>query len=338
MTVSGVVAATTSVPTAIPSGPSITTTLLPSATMGKSYSQQLTASGGTPITWSYTGSLPEGISISSAGLISGTPKAEGSFRFTLKASNSAGSTNRQMTLVVSGAEYVVSKGANASWSQGGEEGLVFQGSGSKEFTVRVDGSAVPAEDLVFSADKTEVTISADYLNSLSTGSHTLTLIYPDGNAKTRFSIKAQDKTVPPSVTSQPQSSEAKEGDSVTFAVTSSGTAPLLCQWQVDKNDGAGWNNISGAVSASYTVQNVTPEQDGWKYRCVITNTAGTAESNAAVLTVKEALGPVTPDNTDNKPAKKSNAGKAILFSVLGLAAAGIGGGLYMYNRKRKYMD
>ena len=107
---------------------------------------------------------------------------------------------------------------------------------------------------------------------------------------------------------------------------------------MDKNDGAGWTNISGAVSASYTVGDVTPQQDGWKYRCVITNTAGTAESNAAVLTVKEALGPVTPENTDNEPAKKSGAGKAILFSVLGLAAAGIGGGLYMYSRKRKYMD
>ena len=322
----------------LPAAPSITSTLLPTATMGVEYKEQLTATGGTPITWSYTGSLPEGVNISSSGLISGTPKAEGSFRFTLKASNSAGSTNRQMTLVVSGAEYTVSKGANASWSQGGEEGMTFQGSGSQEFTVRVDGSAVPAADLVFSADKTEVTISAAYLNSLSTGSHTLTLIYPDGNAKAKFSIKAQDKTVPPAVTSQPQSAEAREGDSVTFTVTSSGTPPLLCQWQVDKNDGAGWTNISDAVSASYTVGDVTPQQDGWKYRCVITNTAGTAESNAAVLTVKEALGPVTPENTDNEPAKKSGAGKAILFSVLGLAAAGIGGGLYMYSRKRKYMD
>ena len=338
VTVSGVVAGSSGGSTnTLPAAPSITSSLLPSATMGVAYKEQLTATGGTPITWSYTGSLPEGVTLSSSGLLSGTPKAEGSFRFTLKASNSAGSTNRQMTLVVTGAEYTVSKGANANWAQGSQDGLTFQGSGDKEFTVRVDGSAVPEADMTFSADKTEVTLSSGYLGTLSTGSHTLTLIYPDGNAKTKFNIKAQDRTVPPAVTSQPQNSEAKEGDSVTFAVTASGTTPLLCQWQVDKNDGAGWTNISGAASASYTVQKVTPEQNGWKYRCVITNAAGSAESNAATLTVKEELGPVAPEDSE-EPAKKSNTGKIILFSVLGLAAAGIGGGLYMYSRKRRYIE
>jgi hypothetical protein len=117
----------------------------------------------------------------------------------------------------------------------------------------------------------------------------------------------------------------------------------MCQWQVDKNDGAGWVNVSGAVSASYTVKDVTPEQDGWKYRCIIahkdpnTDTLYSAESNAATLTVKTELGPVTPTD-DDQPGKKSSTGKVVLFSVLGLAAAGIGGGLYMYSRKRKYMD
>ena len=82
---------------------------------------------------------------------------------------------------------------------------------------------------------------------------------------------------------------------------------------------------------------MTEEQNGWKYRWVITNAAGSAESNAATLTVKEELGPVAPEDSE-EPAKKSNTGKIILFSVLGLAAAGIGGGLYMYSRKRRYIE
>ena len=102
-----------------------------------------------------------------------------------------------------------------------------------------------------------------------------------GSAKATGTIKAKDKTTPPAVSSQPVSAEVPEDGSAAFTVTASGTTPLLCQWQVDKNDGAGWTDISGAVNASYTAEKVTAEQSGWKYRCVIKNTAGSVESNAA---------------------------------------------------------
>jgi len=60
-------------PTATP--PSITTSSLPSGTVGTAYSQTLAATGGTtPRSWSVTaGSLPAGLSLSSGGTISGTP-------------------------------------------------------------------------------------------------------------------------------------------------------------------------------------------------------------------------------------------------------------------------
>jgi hypothetical protein len=331
VTVSGVVAATTSVPTAIPSGPSITTTLLPSATMGKSYSQQLTASGGTPITWSYTGSLPKGVTFTYGGLLSGTPAEEGTFRITIKASNSTGSATRQMTLVVTSADYAVTQGANASWTKGTEEGLSFQGSGESDFTVRVDGSVVPADMVTFSDDNRSVTISAAYLETLSAGSHTLTLLYSDGNAKARFNIKASERTMAPSITAQPRSTNALPGGDATFTVTSGGTAPLQCSWQVDKNDGSGWIFIPDADSASYTVKGVTEEQNGWKYRCIITNAAGSAESNAAVLTVGEEADPgISPET----PKKTNSAGRFILFSMLGVGVVGLGTGGYLFFRRK----
>ena len=58
---------------------SISTSSLPNGTMGTAYSQTLTATGGTsPYNWSInSGSLPAGLSLSSSGVISGTPTAAG---------------------------------------------------------------------------------------------------------------------------------------------------------------------------------------------------------------------------------------------------------------------
>jgi hypothetical protein len=53
---------------------SISPSSLPSATLELTFSQQLTASGGTgPYTYSSTGSLPNGLSLTQGGLLSGTP-------------------------------------------------------------------------------------------------------------------------------------------------------------------------------------------------------------------------------------------------------------------------
>ena len=318
--------------------PSITTTTIQSATLGKEYRQQITATGGTPITWSYTGTLPTGITLgTSTGILSGTPTQEGSFRVTIKATNSAGSSTRQLTLVVSGSEYTVTKGANAEWTQGTETGLDFTGSGKGNVSVKMDGATVSTDKYTVGTDGT-VTLKPTYLDTLSSGSHTVTLVYSDGSAKAKFTIKAADKKIAPAITSQPVSSEIAEGESVTFTVTASGTTPLTCQWQVDKNDGKGWTDISGATNASYTVSAVTAEQTGWKYRCVVKNDAGSVESNAATLTVKEAIGDVTKDDAEAKGSGSSLL-KTILIIVAAVAVVGLGVGLYLYFRNRnKYED
>ena len=69
----------------------ITTTTLPTAVVGASYSQSVAASGGvTPYTWSInTGSLPPGLSLnSSTGAITGTPTTAGPYSFTAKVTDS----------------------------------------------------------------------------------------------------------------------------------------------------------------------------------------------------------------------------------------------------------
>ena len=335
VSVSGIVKSQNTGGGTLPAAPAITTTTLAAATMGKEYRQQITATGGTPITWSYSGTLPDGMTLAAnTGILSGTPTQEGSFRFAVKATNSTGFSTRQMTLVVAGSEYTVTKGANSEWTQGGDKGIDFSGSGKGTFTVKVDGAAVAAGKYTASADGSTVTLKPEYLDTLAAGSHTVTLVYGDGSAKAKFTIKAKDKTVAPTVSSQPASASVNADSSATFTVTASGTTPLLCQWQGDKNDGSGWTDISGAVNASYTVEKVTAEQNGWKYRCVIKNAAGSVESNAATLTVKEAIGDVKKNDDTKDTTSSGGLGRILLITGIIVAVLALGAGLYFYFRRR----
>ena len=319
--------------------PSITTTTLAAATLGSAYSQQLTATGTAPITWTFTGTLPDGISLgSTTGLLSGTPTSEGTFRFAVKASNARGTATRQMTMVVAGVSYNVTAGNNTQWARGTEEGLTFQGSGKESFSVEIDGSRVDSKYLSYSTDQSAVTVSSEYLSTLSTGSHNLTLHYKNGSAKAKFSIRANSTTAAPAISAQPLSGEVKEGDSITLNVTASGTAPLTYQWQVDKGDGKGWTDVPDGTGAALSVRKVTAEQNGWKYRCTVSNASGKTESNSATLTVRDSQGNEIPAPTA-APASttKRSPLKTILGIALGLVVVGLAGvgGLWYY-QSRKY--
>lgn len=79
--------------------PTITSTNAFSGTVGVEFSNNITATGYAPITFSGT-NLPGGLSVATNGVISGTPTATGPFNATLTASNSVGSTNQAATFTI----------------------------------------------------------------------------------------------------------------------------------------------------------------------------------------------------------------------------------------------
>ncbi len=102
--VSGLSSATKALSIAVNPALSVTTSSLPGGTTGSAYSQTLAASGGTgEDNWTISaGRLPAGLSLSSAGVISGTPTAAGTSNFTVQvADNSGGKASAPLTIVVS---------------------------------------------------------------------------------------------------------------------------------------------------------------------------------------------------------------------------------------------
>jgi hypothetical protein len=104
---------------------------------------------------------------------------------------------------------------------------------------------------------------------------------------------ALSKTIPlasssPVVTLNPATQTVIAGSNVTLLSAASGTPTPTVQWQ-SSPDGTTWTNITGATTGTLTLTNVAIGITGTKYRSVFTNTAGTANSQAATLTVNAPL-------------------------------------------------
>jgi len=114
-------------------------------------------------------------------------------------------------------------------------------------------------------------------------------------------------TVAPVVSAHPANQIVAEGQPATFSVTATGTAPLSYQWQRDGT------NIAGANASSYTTPPTVAADTGARFRCVVSNSSGTATSNSATLTITANQPPV---GTIVAPAAGTlySAGETISFS------------------------
>jgi hypothetical protein len=87
----------------------------------------------------------------------------------------------------------------------------------------------------------------------------------------------------PLIMLQPSSIEICENNPVTFNINALGTS-LSFQWQ-DSSSTHGWRDIPGANSTTYSIENVTPENSGTNFKCVVSWDCGILSSDIILLTV-----------------------------------------------------
>ncbi len=78
--------------------PQITSATPAAAAVGVPYSHTFTAVGGQPIVWSAPGVLPGWLTLTSGGVLSGTPPAQSSITFTITATNAVGSVSQSVNI------------------------------------------------------------------------------------------------------------------------------------------------------------------------------------------------------------------------------------------------
>jgi acid phosphatase len=119
----------------------------------------------------------------------------------------------------------------------------------------------------------------------------------------------------PSITNQPKNETVAAGATASFTVVASGTAPLTYQWSENGT------TIQGATSATYTTGPTTAGESGAKFTVLVTNSAGTATSNAAILTVNAETQPVAPSITAQPKSETVEAGATASFTVVASGTA-----------------
>ena len=89
----------------------------------------------------------------------------------------------------------------------------------------------------------------------------------------------------PLVTIDPQSQTVTGGGNVTFSADAIAKPFPTEQWQQSTDGGSTWSDIAGATSVTYSIPGVPLSENGLEFRAVLTNSAGSAMTDAATLTV-----------------------------------------------------
>ncbi|MBI3130146.1 MAG: hypothetical protein HYZ13_02195 [Acidobacteria bacterium] len=187
---------------------------------------------------------------------------------------------------------------------------------SASFTVTASGTAPLSYQWFKNSASISGATSATYTTPATTTSDNGSTFYATvtnsagGATSATATLTVNAAATAPSITGQPANATVNAGQAATFSVTASGTAPLSYQWR--KNGVA----ISGATSSSYTTPATTTADNGATFSAVVTNSAGSATSNNATLTVN-GTSTTLPEAESNNTIATANAVAGTITTITG---------------------
>ncbi len=258
---------------------SISTSSLPAGTTGQGYNATLSASGGTaPYSWQLaSGSLPAGLTLSSAGQISGTPTASGSSSFAVAVSDSTGLKQTANLSIAVGLGLTVTNTSLPSGTVGQAYNASLQAfGGTSPYTWSVASGTLPAGLTLASWGQISGTPTA-------AANSTVTFKVADSNGLSQtaaFSIDIAASTAAPLAVTSSSLPAGTTGQSYSATLSASGgTAPYS------------WQLASGSLPAGLTLSAAgqisgTPTASGSSsFAVAVSDSAGQKQSANLSITV-----------------------------------------------------
>ena len=317
---------------------------------GKAATFRVTASGNSPMKfqWKKNGVAISGAT-SSAYLTPPVSVSDNNARFTAEVTNNLGAAQSQdaVLTVMQASSYVIfANPTSLSFS-------LKAGATPATQSVKVNDTTPGPLPFTLSVDQPWVTISTTSSTTagggvvlqfgvnpagLPAGSYTGHVILTAsgvGNSPMAFPVAlaitstSSNSAIAPTISSQPASAKVAAGQSASFSVAATGTAPMTYQWS--KNGAA----IGGATSSTYTTPAETSADNNAGFKVTVSNAAGSATSTAATLTVGAStlllnssvsslnFGNVTLPNSSAQPVTLTNAGNSsVTISNVSVSGAG----------------
>jgi hypothetical protein len=242
---------------------------MPTGTAGVAYVQTLAATGSQPITWSIaSGSFPPGLTLSGAGVISGTPTNAGSYVFTVRATNGVAPDASQSIAVTINPPPTPPSITTASALPSDTVGVAYMQ------TLKANGTAPITWSLASGALPPGLVLSGTGVISgtpLTAGSYSFTVRASNGtapDATQTMGIAVVVSGIPPTMTSTSPLPVGAPGVAYSVTLTATGTAPIA------------WSVVSGSLPAGLALNAGT---------CVISGTPTAAGTSTFTLRATNAV-------------------------------------------------
>lgn len=247
---------------------------------------ELTA--GTPSTVEFSGAYPYyWVDNRSAGDVYaslGTPEADSDGTYTIAAGSqlriSGGAFNTKLCLLGSGKVQVIASGIAAPPFQGVKKGGGYAVAGASSYALN-NAVDYPLLGLNLYGKSTQDGIPTpdSPVDIVSVGDNGFDIISKNDTHFNLLSVRDNGSEI---ITKQPVSAVGKNGETKQFIVSASGSG-LSYQWWQNVNNGKGWTimDTAGARQPIFSIP-VATFRNGYKYRCVVTDSNGNSETSNEV--------------------------------------------------------